>query len=119
MTSATALRRDVAFMRTEWLLFAIHFKRIALPLLATTAIIYLPVLLATLSVYRFRNPNDANQMLDAMAIMLLFFHTLPLSRTRQWVVLIAASFTAMLSCGLFFGIIRPSAIAFVQSSATL
>ena len=138
-SAAGVLRREVPVLRTEWLLYTMHLKRIALPLLATAAILYIPIIVATRAVQHARNVAsvDANQVLNIFAVMLLiffslpvgtaafarqfkeqnvlFFHTLPISRTRQWVVLICASLTALIATAIFLAIVHPASLGIFQT----
>src|SRR5438067_3041774 len=139
MTSAAAaLQRDITFLRTERLLFLMHYRRLVFSLLLFCSALYFPLLLVARTLEHFRNlnPRDIDAMLNFLCMGLplgialpvgtaafsrafkeqnvLFFHALPISRTRQWMVLMASSFAAQITAMLFLWILRPSAPAQVQ-----
>lgn len=132
----------IAAPRADWMLLRMHYLRVLAPLAAVCFGTLAMFWLGATIVQRLRgDAGEIGEVLDFTAILLsalvalpsgaavfsrpfkeqhlIFFHSLPMRRLRQWLVLSGASLLALLTVYAGFGILRPGAIAVLRSSGTM
>jgi hypothetical protein len=112
-------------------LFLLHFKRLVIPLVSVSALLYLASLLALWIAQSVWHLKDAGQGLDiicrgvllAMALPvgtasfskafkeqhILFFHSLPVTRSAAWLSMVGGAFAALAVTAIGFAAVRPGA----------
>ena len=112
-------------------LFLLHFKRLVVPLLAVSALLYLAGLLTVWVVRTMWHMDDDGTVLStavlsvllAMALPvgtapfsrafkeqhILFFHSLPLTRSAAWWAMVGGAFAALAATMIGLLAVRPSA----------
>ena len=134
--------------RAERALFLLHYKRVLFPVAVVYFGLLGAVVAALYIVGRYQSwsekqMTDLAQGMDIMALIfgvgfslpvgtavfsrafkeqqILFFHTLPVSRTRQWIIFTSSSAAALLTTYVLAGVFRPGAVRLLlrEPAATL
>jgi len=112
-------------------LFLLHFKRLVVPLVGVSALLYLTSLLTLWTVKSVWHMQDDGEGLDmiclgvllAMALPvgtapfskafkeqhILFFHSLPVTRSAAWLSMVGGAFAALAVTAIGFAAVRPGA----------
>lgn len=131
----------IAAPRADWMLLRMHYLRVVAPLAAVCFGTLAMFWLGATIVQRLRgDSSEIGEVLDFIAVLLsvlvalpsgaavfsrpfkdqhlIFFHSLPMRRLRQWLVLSGASLLALLTVYAGFAILRPRAIDMLRGSGT-
>jgi len=133
-------RAGVAKPHAGWTLLRMHYVRVVVPI-AVVALAVLVVLYAGFSIAKARGTpldvSDFDRLVIGVAGLLaiptgtavfsrpfkeqhiLLFHALPVSRVRQWALLAASSFLALLTVDAALAMLRPNALGILVHSGTL
>jgi len=124
------------------MLFAMHFKRFAVPLVILYAVLSLAIFQAAILIDRSSSyPGKSAMIADVLLIgiglvaalpagaaafprgfkeeNILFFHSLPLSRRAQWAIIASAAFTAVLVVIVALFFLRPGTRALLMEPGGL